>query len=450
MEIFVNDADLNKKITEVIHVLWIDDECKDFEDDIENFWQEEGIECDGFYYTLKIHPFDNWKDGERETLLNKKVEISAIILDVDCKYDNSKDNPSGNDFVLKAFTEVKYKYSHLPYFVFSGGSEEKKNLDLLNNNYDYEPHEAMYEWLKKEGFKYYRKSLDSDKTNLRSQIIKKYSQREDVNFKNCYFPNVFRSLRNLNVDQEVEEWLYGLLRPIYFPGIKLSDYLIRGDKLRNCMEHLFRTMSANYLMPPNLVDKGNDDVNVSYCFDWILDHLDKFRIPHSLERYIEAMKYIIPALHHTKSDDLEKIEKYFERIESSYLIYSLSFWLCDFILWLHNFILTNSDIDYFKSECEKELKKKTYTGTLYKDVKNNWYIKPDKEIKNANPKILFDKLLSNKIKKLEENGILHLNINDKCEFRLKIEPQNKPTRCFARYLWKIDEEFLPESGKMNK
>ena len=295
---------------ELIQVLWVEDDPK--------VTETYPLKAESF--DLELVSFPCWDDA-KVALESDYDRWSAIILDAKCKHHrDSKD--SAVVFLREALKDISVlseKKGHIiPWYVLTGGDESEVSDSINDERLQWDK-----DWTDSENKKYYSKNVDNEK--------------------------LFRRIRY---------HAYKSPLPIHFlKDIKDKDYNDKFEKARTVLEYIFRSMSLYGILPDwgkqvNLQwsscllsgmsamrkdDKGNDIIIIE-CKKQIL--------PAVLREALRTMTRIIPAFCHSdnKEEKDVKKEEYLSQVDdSTLLLKSFTFQICDFILWYRNYLKDNSD-----------------------------------------------------------------------------------------------------------
>lgn len=359
--------------TVTFKVLWVDDQIEKMIDNLEGDFATPQ-EHSGIFYKLEVIGVSCWEKAVVELKKDKKHDIIALILDAHCKI-REHDDPNLNYFIVNVLHKIpNYKR---PYFIFSGQAE-----DTLLGKIDYEQEydHPDYDWKISHNLSYYKKPQDLE--DLRYNIIEYGRNLPEWKIKSDLYHDLFSCIRELELPEVVAENMVALLKPIHFGDMGNLEYLDKGDLIRKTMEHIFRSMYKNGMLPRvymHITSKnGRDSVNFSKSIDLIKN---KFA-PDNIKNTLSWIKDVVPKFHHTKSQDQrdEDIVPFLKEINSTFFLKSLVFWLCDFIMWYHYHMANNSK-EQNKKKWEGEIDNPDgFEGLLFWNEKlSNWNIKYDKK-----------------------------------------------------------------------
>lgn len=315
---------------EKLKVIWIDDEIKKFNSLINEAYDD---------YDIEITQFECWAEAKKE--LDKKTsDYAAIIIEAICKYDEKSD-PDIEDFLWNVHPELPVS---LPRFIFTalGVSESIRKLTP-------KPTDPDYEWKIKNNRCFYLK--DKDKEALFENIRAYGKKLLEYKIKNYIYGDVFKAIGSLGLHQEVSDNLTKLLKPIRFgvPSEGYEEYNDKAQLFRKCLEHIFRSMYENGMLPMACVNQNTGGrVNISGSCSFFKE----FFASKLISELAAGVKSVASMMLHTSKNENDNFYSYCKQTQSPYLLQSLSLWLCDFILWY----------DKHTNEHDKEWNKSQWQG----------------------------------------------------------------------------------------
>lgn len=340
-------------------VLWVDDEPQSILSDASiTFPQPEVIGDSGIMYNIEAEIVTCWEDAEKE--LSKSNDFIALILDGNCNVGKEND-PKISKFIFAVQDRLRKIGSQLYCFYYSGQGIET-DLKNLPKNID----DPDYEWKEEHNQNFYSKPLHIN--DLKTNIIKYGISLTARRIKYELYQDLFRRIHLLDLHSEVEKFMVDLLEPIHFGKIKNQDYLARAVYIRLCIEHLFRSMYKNGMLPRSCVNSNErEKVNINGSFS----HIKKYFIPPVLMEVVSGNGTFINKYLHTKPNRSEHIISYSSDTNSIYLVRSLTFWLCDLIMWYSHHMDTHSVHQNIK-EWEKDIANPDgYEGILHWNQSNH-------------------------------------------------------------------------------
>lgn len=326
----------------LIQVLWVEDDP-----DVTETYP---VKAESF--DLELVPFPCWDDA-KVALENEYDRWSAIILDAKCKFHrDSADNAIV--FLREALKDIaaisKDKRRVIPWYVLTGGAESEVSDSINDDRLQWDK-----DWTDSENKKYYSKNVDNESLYRRIRYHAYKSPRIQIQE---MYRHVFQAVEECGIDDNGYNALEDLLVPIHFPkDIKDKDYNDKFEKARTVLEYIFRSMSLHRILP----DWGKQvNLQWSSCLlsgmpamkkdnkgnEVVIIECKKQIIPAVLKETLRGMTRIIPAFCHSdnKEEKDVKKEEYLNQVDdSTLLLKSFAFQICDFILWYRNYLKENSD-----------------------------------------------------------------------------------------------------------
>lgn len=338
----------------LIQVLWVEDDPQ-----ITKTYPLEAVQ-----YGIQLVPFSCWEDAEKALEADFK-RWSAIILDAKCKYKrDSHDNAAV--FLTQAIHAIDMicalHHRILPWYVLSGGSEEELNDLIIDSREEWDG-----DWKNK---KYYSKATDREILFHRIPYHARLSPEMQIRL--VLYPDVFKAIRNTQLDTNVEVYMEELLLPIHARSHTRKEYNDNMTKVRKCLELIFQSM-AQYGILPNKYKDGRfvmhdllcdkrGGINNTWC-SLILSGKeiklgDKVSItsnnilPNVLKDSFQRLIEISAAYEHAEnksvSDEQKANSRHTEEFLNSignapYLLRGLTMELCNIILWYDSYLSKHND-----------------------------------------------------------------------------------------------------------
>lgn len=169
-------------------------------------------------------------------------------------------------------------------------------------------------------------------------------------------------MRECEIDEKARFALEDLLVPIHFSERVIDDtndkYNDNYVKVRTVLEYIFRSMSSHGLLP----NWGQVNLQWSSC---IISGMNAYRkdkngkdvvvieskrriISPVLQKVLKEMVRIVPAFCHSDNEEEGEIKKeeYLDSVSNSTLLLkSFTFQLCDIILWCQSYYREHPDIE---------------------------------------------------------------------------------------------------------
>lgn len=346
-----------------IQVLWVENDSSIISDIIEEALDVAEIE---------LYPFSCWEDAE-EALEADYTRWDAILLDAKCSFKRG-DADKATRFLTNVFRRIDklatIKKRSIPWYVLSGGGEDEiKDLIPVEIEWD-------ADWLKISNRRFYSKSgtvMIGDKeilerhalfSRIRNQVIYNNPQ---LSIEYNEYPEVFHALDGLDLASEVGLHLMYLLEPIHFHSTSSVDYNNRYMNLRKALEHIFRHMFKNGILPDKIFKETNakDEIILRWCSKFLGEEKkldDKFwsdvsrntpdgrpLLPKQLADWLKSAVFQSGGAAHTSPAEAEikmNLDNYLPQVcGSPYMLRSLAMGLCDFILWYDNFLKEHPDAE---------------------------------------------------------------------------------------------------------
>lgn len=340
----------------LIQVLWVEDDPL-----VTNAYPLEAAR-----YGIQLVPFNCWEDAQKALEADFK-RWSAIVLDAKCKYKhNSHDNAAV--FLTQAIhaidTICANRHRILPWYVLSGGSEDELNDLIIDSREEWDG-----DWNDK---KYYSKTTDREMLFRRIPYHAKISPEMQIRL--VHYPDVFKAIRNIGLDEEVEILMEDLLLPIHFQKYTGKEYNNLMTKVRKCIEYIFQSMAEKGLLPNQkkdnkfiphdiLSDKRGGTINTTWCSllisgknvelgDKVIIKSLKNILPNVLKNSFLDLKEITGSNEHScnkeASEEQQKntrnTPEFLASINNApYLLRGMAMNLCCIIIWYANYISEHND-----------------------------------------------------------------------------------------------------------
>ena len=342
------------KAYDLIQVLWVEDDPK--------VTKAYPLKAESF--DLELVPYSCWDDA-KAALENDFDRWSAIILDAKCKYHkDSEDNAVV--FLREALKDIsvtcKDKGRVIPWYVLTGGDTSEVSDSINDERMKWDS-----DWTKGENKKYYSKNVDNESLYRRIRYHAQKSPRIQIQE---MYRNVFDAIEKCSIDDEGYNALEDLLVPIHFPDqIEANDYNDKYAKARSVLEYIFRSMSVHGMLPDwgkqinlqwsSCLLSGMPATKIKDGKEIVVIESKKQVLPPVLKKVMKEMVRIIPAFCHSdnKEENEIKKEEYLKDVDNStFLLKSFTFQLCDLILWYRNYLQEHPDEELNALEWEDKRK----------------------------------------------------------------------------------------------
>lgn len=340
------------KAYDLVQVLWVEDDPK--------VTETYPLKAESF--DLELVPFPCWDDA-KAALENEFDRWSAIILDAKCKY-HKDSNDNAVVFLREALKDIsvicKDKKRVIPWYVLTGGDTSEVSDSINDERMKWDK-----DWTDSENKKYYSKNVDNECLFRRIRYHAYKSPRIQVQE---MYRNVFEAVEECSIDDKGYNALEDLLIPIHFPkDIKDKDYNDKFEKARSVLEYIFRSMSVHGMLP-----EWGKQVNLQWSSCLLsgmpakdskgVDVIDSKKqiLPPVLKKVMKEMVGVIPAFCHSDNKEEKEIKKeeYLKDVENStFLLKSFAFQLCDIILWYRNYLREHPDEELNALEWDDKRKK---------------------------------------------------------------------------------------------
>lgn len=327
------------------NVIWIDDKCKEQKGFASNF-----IKRCKKDHGIHIVPFELAVDGI--VYLEQNIElIHAVILDARGWHDkkNVAETTFGMHEAIKRIERLKYK-KNVPYYILTAQGDLVRDEEFENSvgkdkvyyKYNSNAIERLLEQIKKDA-----------KNNGRQQIWIFYHDSLDI-------------LKSMNED--ASELLLDILEAIHNPGDNAKfKPVLYYNQLRQILEHIFTEANKYQIIPNECFLNGK--VNLDQCYRYLVGQnceICEIRYGNKGEsvvtKHIAEMLSMILYLgniksHYTKLNekDSQKLDDYLSDDVgmSHYVIYSLTFQVCEILVWMNEYIKRHQDIIANSQKCKK-------------------------------------------------------------------------------------------------
>lgn len=285
---------------------------------------------------------------------DSSFEFQAIILDAfgfkKSESDEDKMTNSGLYYSLKTLSELKSDRV-IPWFVYTGHPKNLSDEDFLEKI-------AVYQ----EDYKFGRPELCYYTKTIHEKELLQDIKTEIDNLENSQIQlqhkHVFQIAKKINVPHEDINNLVNIFKSIqsYVNDIEPSLYF---TQLRKYIEYVFRDAAKyNILHEKCIYENGQVNLTESSLFlagektKHLKVYCDKSHFSKIMAENIKNLIFITGAASHTSDvNPAENMnyQEYRKSIKSPYLLYQLTFIICDLLVWYDNYIKDNNDISINKS-----------------------------------------------------------------------------------------------------
>ena len=233
----------------IYKVLWIDDQPEIVQ----------GYQLLAGLRNIQLIHYESWSDA-KPTLEKDFNELTAIILDANCKWDTSEETPSQNflgDVLSELLRLFGDRHREIPWYVLSAGT--MSNFDTITNVVISRERRAKeQDW----GTTVYLKDNinTSQENNQLFENICRVGQSKSNNLVLFRHRDTFKYLgTGALISDEARKILLKALAVLYFPEENIN-YEFAGNPLRKVLEHLFRSANKQGLLPDEFFDKNGNPV----------------------------------------------------------------------------------------------------------------------------------------------------------------------------------------------
>ncbi len=328
-----------------LNVIWIDDQCEDQTGFAPNFKRRcekrHGIHLDSFEFAI---------DGVSH-LEHNLEKYHAVILDAKGWYDKKEavTKTYGMHEAIKSIERLAYQ-KYVPYYVLTAQG------DLVGDE------EFTYSVGKD---KVYYKYSSEDVERLLKQIEDDAKHNNRLQTK-VFYHEALNILSSINTD--ASEVLLDILEALHYPKDNSKfNPLLYYNQLRQILEHIFTEANKYQIIPNACFQK--DKVNIDQCYRYLVGsdcevlelrygEIGESIVPKHIADMLSMILYLgnIKS-HYTKLTDRDKLklDGYLKDDvgKSHYLIYSLTFQICEIIIWMNNYIKEHRDIIANLQKCKK-------------------------------------------------------------------------------------------------
>ncbi len=328
-----------------LNVIWIDDKSRE-KTGFASIFISRCEKRHGIY----ISPFELAVDGI--SYLEQNIDqFQAVILDAKGWHDKKDATTTtyGMHEAIKRLERLAYK-KYVPYYVLTAQG------DLVGDE------EFAYSVGKD---KVYYKYSSDDVERLLKQIEDDAKHNSRLQTR-VYYHEVLDYLESTN--KNTSEILLDILEALHYPKDNSKfNPLLYYNQLRQIIENLFSEANKYKIIPDECFQ--NNKVNIDQCYRFLVGNdceILELRYGNSGEsitpKHIADMLSMILYLgniksHYTKLTDRDKVklDSYLkdEVGKSHYLIYSLTFQVCEIIIWMKDYIKEHQDIKSNLQKCKK-------------------------------------------------------------------------------------------------
>lgn len=282
------------------------------------------------------------------------LEFQAVILDATgykkSDIDEEKESNSGLYYSLKFLNELKSDRI-IPWFIYTGAPRNMDDENFIEQISEYQ-NEIKFG---KDEFCYYTKTIHEKELlqDLKLEIDK--LQQTQIEYQHR---QVFQIAKKINIPIEDIKNLAFIIKSIQSNTNDLEPSLY-FTQIRKYVEYVFRDSAKYNILHENCIDKDGK-VNLSESSLFLAGentrHLkvrcNKSHFSKIMSENIKNLIFITGAASHTSDVDPTKnmdYQSYREQIKTPYLLYQLTFTICDLLVWYESYSTNNNNLDINKS-----------------------------------------------------------------------------------------------------
>lgn len=282
------------------------------------------------------------------------MEFQAVILDATgfkkSDVEEGKETNSGLYYSLKFLNELKSDRV-IPWFVYTGAP---RNIDDENFMEQISEYQSDIKFGSAE-LCYYTKTIHEKEllVDLKTEIDKLEQTKIEYLHR-----QVFMIAKNINIPNEEISALISIIKSIQSNGNNLDPSLY-FNQIRKYVEYVFRDAAKYNILHEKCIDKDGK-VNLSESSLFLAGentrHLKvkcaKAHFPKIIAENVKNLIFITGAASHTSDVDPAKnmdYQSYREQIKTPYLLYQLTFTVCDLLVWYNNYLNSNDNLGLNKS-----------------------------------------------------------------------------------------------------
>ena len=199
---------------------------------------------------------------------------------------------------------------------------------------------------------YYDKNTDRELLYHRIKNVARKFKSSCMKIHEMY-KEVFNAIEHLRLHDDVDNYLTDLLVELHFSELDDKKLNENYEKVRKCIEYIFRKMIEKGMLPPQLkINLTWSNKILSGKSVYAKDGTEVARgiiaiLPQILQDNVIHMIHTAGSALHTDDEqdtDTKHVKDYLSSVgNSSFLIKSYALQICDFILWLENYVEGHPD-----------------------------------------------------------------------------------------------------------
>ena len=367
---------------------------------------------------------------------DSSFEFQAVILDAfgfkNSDTDEDKMTNSGLYYSLKTLSELKSSRV-IPWFVYTGHPKNLSDEDFLEKI-------SVYQ----EDYKFGRTELCYYTKTLHEKELLQDVKTEIDNLENSQIQlqhkHVFQIANKINVPHEDINNLVNIFKSIqtYANDLEPSLYF---TQLRMYIEYVFRDAAKyNILHEKCINEKGQVNLAESSLFlagentKRLNVRCTKAHFSKIMAENIKNLIFITGAASHTSDvDPAENMDyqEYRKSVKTPYLLYQLTFVVCDLLVWYDNYIKENNDSSINKSfwndineNQSSSSESEWFEGTVIRISEDNFgTFKPDNSFKTIT---------------IHHSTVRNENIKEEDRLKVRTEPSPDKSKLHIKEIIKLD------------
>lgn len=356
-------------------ILLIDDQFED--ESIKDFMLNASLE------NIEIHAVKFHEEGINLLLNDSDFKYQAVILDATGYKSNGETELTNTGLTYSLLKLKEFRKSNIvPWFVYTGAGRNKNKTEFSN---DIKLFQEDIKFGRKDKV-YYVKTEDDD---ILLQDIKTEIDNLENSQIQLQHKHVFQIAKKINVPHEDINNLVKIFKSIqsYVNDIEPSLYF---TQLRKYIEYVFRDAAKYNILHEKCINE-NGQVNLTESSLFLAGektkHLkvycDKSHFSKIMAENIKNLIFITGAASHTSDVNPAENMNYQEfrkSIKTPYLLYQLTFIICDLLVWYDNYIKENYDLEMNKKlwisieDNNSNISETNQIGQLQQDEEGYYFI----------------------------------------------------------------------------
>ena len=281
----------------------------------------------------------------------------AVILDATgfkkSEIEEGKETNSGLYYSLRFLNELKSD-KIIPWFVYTGAPRNIDNENFMEQISEYQSDIKFG----RDELCYYTKTLHEKELLQDIKMEIDSLQQTQIEYQHR---QIFQIAKKINILSEDINHLVTIIKSIQSNGSNFEPSLY-FTQLRKYVEYVFRDAVKYNILHENCIGKDGK-LNLTDSSLFLAGELTKHCKPTNVKcskthfskimaENIKNLLFITGAASHTSDvDPAENMDyqSYREQIKTPYLLYKLTFTICDFLVWYDNYLNNNRDTELNKN-----------------------------------------------------------------------------------------------------